>query len=211
MNNVARLIRKGSGGNTARFDVVDAVSGGSFGAIDLRRSLIGGLHATWVAPNGASMTVTKGNILRWMYSIVDGTGKEIGRVRHKILAVRDVWQLEFESGANLLYSTIFATILASRRRCEAPGRPPSRRPREAALLVVRRPVVLPELLRGPERGGAERAVVHHDRRLPFGAALRVDLPMLRQFDLVREHDPAHGARERARRRRRHGPVTRGGR
>lgn len=110
-NNVAMLIRKGSGGNKARFDIVDAVSNGSFGAIDMKRSLIGGLHATWVAPNGAPMMVTKGNIIRRKYSIVDGAGKEIGRVRHKILAVRDVWQLEFESGANHLYSTIFATIL----------------------------------------------------------------------------------------------------
>lgn len=110
-NNVAMLIKKGSGGNTSRFDIVDAVSGGSFGAIDMKRSLIGGLHATWVAPNGAPMMVTKGNIIRRKYSIVDGMGKEIGRVRHKILAIRDVWQLEFESGANHLYSAIFATIL----------------------------------------------------------------------------------------------------
>ena len=108
---VAMLIRKGAGGNTSRFDIVDAATGGNFGAIDMKRSLIGGLKATWVAPNGAPLMSTKGNIIRRKYSIVGPDGREVGRVRHKILAIRDVWQLEFESGANHLYSAIFATIL----------------------------------------------------------------------------------------------------
>lgn len=110
-NQTAMLIKKGSGGNKTHFDVVDAATGGSFGGIDMKRSLIGGLHATWVAPNGQPMMVTKGNIIRRKYSIQGPDGKEIGRVRHKILAIRDVWQLEFETGANHLYSAIFATIL----------------------------------------------------------------------------------------------------
>jgi uncharacterized protein YxjI len=110
-NQVAMLIKKGSGGNKSRFDVVDAVTGGSFGAIDMKRSLIGGLHATWVGPNGAPMMVTKGNIIRRKYSILGPDGREVGRVRHKILAIRDVWQLEFEAAANHLYTAIFATIL----------------------------------------------------------------------------------------------------
>lgn len=109
--NVAMLIKKGSGGNKSTFTVVDPYNGGSFGAIEMKRSLIGGLKATWVAPNGQPMFHTKGNIIRRKYGIVGADGREIGRVRHKILAVRDVWQLEFESGANHLYSTIFATIL----------------------------------------------------------------------------------------------------
>jgi uncharacterized protein YxjI len=107
----AMLIKKGKGGNQSRFDVVDAMTGGSFGAIEMKRSLIGGLHATWVDPNGNAVMVTKGNIIRRKYSINGPDGREIGRVRHKILAVRDVWELEFETGANHLYSTIFATIL----------------------------------------------------------------------------------------------------
>jgi uncharacterized protein YxjI len=110
-NQVAMLIKKGSGGNKSRFDVVDAVTGGSFGAIDMKRSLIGGLKASWIAPNGAPLMSTKGNIIRRKYSIIGSDGREVGRVRHKILAVRDVWQLEFESGANHLYTSIFATIL----------------------------------------------------------------------------------------------------
>jgi uncharacterized protein YxjI len=108
---VAMLIKKGSGGNKSRFDVVDAVTGGSFGAIDMKRSLIGGLKASWLAPNGAPLMSTKGNIIRRKYNIVGPDGRELGRVRHKILAIRDVWQLEFEAGANHLYTSIFATIL----------------------------------------------------------------------------------------------------
>jgi uncharacterized protein YxjI len=108
---VAMLIKKGPGGNTTRFDVVDAVTGGSFGAIEMKRSLIGGMKTHWLDPNGAPLMSTKGNVIRRKYSIVGADGRELGRVRHKILAVRDVWQLEFESGANHLYTSIFATIL----------------------------------------------------------------------------------------------------
>lgn len=108
---VAMEIRKGSGGNRAQFAVVDAATQGGFGVIDLKRSIFGGLKAEWVLPNGQAMMRTKGNIIRRKYSIIDGAGREVGRVRHKILAIRDVWQLEFEQGANHLYSAIFATIL----------------------------------------------------------------------------------------------------
>jgi len=108
---VALAINKGSGGNQAQFQVVDVVTGTSFGRIDLKRSLIGGLKATWVAPDGQVWLHTKGNIIRRKYAILGPDGKEVGRVRHKILAIRDVWELEFESGANHLFSAIFATIL----------------------------------------------------------------------------------------------------
>jgi hypothetical protein len=32
-------------------------------------------------------------------------------VRHKILAIRDVWQLELDPRVNHLYSALFATVL----------------------------------------------------------------------------------------------------
>lgn len=110
--NLAMEIRKGPGGYKAQFDVVDAATNGCFGAIQMKRGFIfGGLRAVWMAPNGQTIMLTKGNIIRRKYRIMDGNGREIGRVRHKILAIRDVWQLEFEQGANHLYSAIFATIL----------------------------------------------------------------------------------------------------
>jgi uncharacterized protein YxjI len=109
--NVAMEIRKGTGGNKAQFAVVDAAAGGTFGTINMKRSIFGGLKADWVDPGGREIMRSKGNIIRRKYSIVGEQGQELGRVRHKILAIRDVWQLEFEQGSNHLYSAIFATIL----------------------------------------------------------------------------------------------------
>ncbi len=108
---VAIQIRKGKGGQKAQFQVVDPVSGGSFGHIDLQRSIFGGMKAFWVAPDGQQVFHTKGNLLRRKYSILNTAGQEIGKVSHKILAIRDTWQLELNAGANHLYSAIFAVVI----------------------------------------------------------------------------------------------------
>jgi uncharacterized protein YxjI len=104
-------IRKGSGGNQAEFLVVDPQTNVQLGKIDLKRSLIGGLKASWVAPDGQAYMHTKGNIIRRKYKIVDPNGSEVGHVRHKILAIRDVWELQLQSQVNHLYSALFATVL----------------------------------------------------------------------------------------------------
>jgi uncharacterized protein YxjI len=109
--NLGLEIRKTGGGNHSTFQVVDPAGGAPVGSIDMKRSLIGGLHATWIAPSGPPLMVTKGNIIRRKYAIMGPDGREVGRVRHKILAIRDVWQLELDPGSNHLYSAIFATVL----------------------------------------------------------------------------------------------------
>jgi uncharacterized protein YxjI len=109
--NPALEIRKGSGGNKAEFLVVDPQSNVVLGKIDLVRSLIGGLKASWVGPDGQIYMHSKGNILRRKYEILGPDGASVGRVRHKILAVRDVWQLELSPQINHLYSALFATVL----------------------------------------------------------------------------------------------------
>jgi hypothetical protein len=109
--NLGLEIRKTGGGNHSTFQVVDPAGGAPVGSIDMKRSLIGGLHATWIAPSGPPLMVTKGNIIRRKYAIMGPNGREVGRVRHKILAIRDVWQLELDPGSNHLYSAIFATVL----------------------------------------------------------------------------------------------------
>lgn len=108
---LAMQIRKTPGGQKAQFHVLDPQNSGSFGYIDLKRSLIGGLKAAWVGPNGQPLMHTKGNIVRRKYAIQGPAGENIGRVRHKILAVRDVWQLELDQPTNHLYSALFATVL----------------------------------------------------------------------------------------------------
>jgi uncharacterized protein YxjI len=109
--NPALEIRKGSGGNKAQFQIVDPLMNVLLGTIDLKRSLIGGLKASWVAPDGQVYMHSKGNIIRRKYDIVGPDGRSLGRVRHKILAIRDVWQLELDPQVNHLYSALFATVL----------------------------------------------------------------------------------------------------
>jgi uncharacterized protein YxjI len=104
-------IRKGSGGNKAEFQVVDPQSNVLLGKIDLKRSLIGGLKASWVNPDGSVYLHSKGNIIRRKYEILGPDGSSVGRVRHKILAIRDVWQLELSPGVNHMFSVLFATVL----------------------------------------------------------------------------------------------------
>ncbi|HEV2429647.1 MAG TPA: hypothetical protein VGV64_07395 [Thermoplasmata archaeon] len=108
---LALEIRKGSGGNQADFQVVDPVANRLVGTVRMKRSLIGGLKAQWIAPDGPVYLSTKGNIIRRKYEILDGAGQSVGKVRHKILAIRDVWQLELSPGVNHLYSALFATVL----------------------------------------------------------------------------------------------------
>jgi len=109
--NPALEIRKGSGGNKTEFQIVDPQLNVALGKIDMKRSLIGGLKASWVAPNGQVYMHSKGNIIRRKYEIVGPDGTSMGRVRHKILAIRDVWQLELNPQINHLYSALFATVL----------------------------------------------------------------------------------------------------
>lgn len=109
--NLAYEIRKGSGGNTSTFTIVDPAVNAPVGRIEMKRSLIGGLKATWVAPDSATYFHTKGNIIRRQYSIVGPNGQEAGHVRHKILAIRDVWQLSLNPGINHLYAALFAVVL----------------------------------------------------------------------------------------------------
>ncbi|MGC2290069.1 MAG: hypothetical protein WA688_09490 [Thermoplasmata archaeon] len=109
--NLGFEIRKTGGGNHSQFQVVDPFLGTPVGLIELKRSLMGGLTATWVAPAGQPLMTTKGSILRRTYEIMGPDGREVGHVRHKILAIRDVWELELGPGSNHLFSSMFATIL----------------------------------------------------------------------------------------------------
>jgi uncharacterized protein YxjI len=109
--NPALEIRKGSGGNTSEFQIVDPSANVLLGVIRMKRSLIGGLKANWVGPDGQVYLSSKGNIIRRKYEVLGPTGQSVGRVRHKILAIRDVWELDMSPQVNHLYSALFATVL----------------------------------------------------------------------------------------------------
>ena len=106
-------IRKSGGSWKARFDVAEPETGERIGIIDLKRTfLIGGIRANWLDPkSGQIMIATKGNVIRRKYRMVDGSGNEIAKVRHKIAAIRDVWKLETASGNENLHAVIFSTVL----------------------------------------------------------------------------------------------------
>lgn len=108
----ALLIKKGPGAWSTNFSVLEEQSGEQIATISLKRSLIGGMEAQWYDPASDSVTmVTKGNVIRRQYSIVDHNQNEIGFVRHKIAAVRDTWNLKLEPSANILNAVVFATVL----------------------------------------------------------------------------------------------------
>lgn len=109
---VALVLKKGPGAWSANFGVFDFVSGEQTATLSLKRSLIGGMQAQWLdqGSNQATM-VTKGNVIRRQYSILDQSQQEIGFVRHKIVAIRDTWNLNLSPQANILNAAIFATVL----------------------------------------------------------------------------------------------------
>ncbi len=109
--NLAYEIRKGSGAYTAEFVVWDPVANAPVGTIGMKRSFIGGLKAVWLDPAGQTYLSTKGNIIRRKYEMLGPDGRPVGHVRHKILAIRDVWELDLDPQVNHLYSALFATVL----------------------------------------------------------------------------------------------------
>lgn len=109
---VALEIRKGAGSFKSFFNIVEPDSGENIGGIGLKRSLVGGMSAEWQDPqSGSTLITTKGNVIRRQYEMVDPSGSQIATVRHKIVAVRDVWQLQITGGTNHLHAVIFATVL----------------------------------------------------------------------------------------------------
>ncbi len=111
-NQNALIVKKGAGAWSANFGIFDAVSGEQLAMIGLKRGLIGGMQAHWMdKDSNQAVMSTKGNVLKRQYAITDPNGTEIGHVRHKIAAVRDVWNLKLTPEANILYAAIFATVL----------------------------------------------------------------------------------------------------
>ncbi len=111
-NQNALIIKKGAGAWKASFGVFDAESGDQKGMISMKRGLIGGMQAEWIDKETDQVTMqTRGNVLKRQYKILGPNGEELGHVRHKIAAVRDVWNLRLSDDANILNAAIFATVL----------------------------------------------------------------------------------------------------
>lgn len=111
-NQNALILNKGAGAWSANFRMYDAETEEMSAILSLKRSLVGGMQAQWLdqASNQVTM-MTKGNVLRRQYSIIDQGRNEIGYVRHKIAAIRDTWNLNLSPSANILNAAIFAAVL----------------------------------------------------------------------------------------------------
>ena len=111
--NIGLEVRKYNGSWKTAFEVVEPDSNVIMGKIWLKRSfLIGGIKARWVNKENDNPLITvKGNVMRRKYRMLSPDGKEIAKVRHKIVAVRDVWKLEIKDTNKDLEAIIFAAVL----------------------------------------------------------------------------------------------------
>ncbi|MHB8360876.1 MAG: LURP-one-related/scramblase family protein [Thermoplasmataceae archaeon] len=112
-DNIALEVRKYSGGWTTSFEVVEPDSNNVIGKIWLKRKfLTGGMKAMWVDKGSENPLITvKGNIMRRKYRMLSPDGKEIAKVRHKVVAVRDVWKIQINDPKHNLEAIIFAAVL----------------------------------------------------------------------------------------------------
>lgn len=111
-NEIALEINKGSGAFKSTFQVVEPETGEKMGSIYMKRSLIGGMNANWLDASSNQPTInTKGNIMRRQYTMLNQNMAEVATVRHKIVAVRDVWTLNITDSSDSLHAVIFATVL----------------------------------------------------------------------------------------------------
>ncbi len=110
---IALEIKKTGGAWDSNFNVVEPDKNQIIGIIQLKRAfVIGNMKAQWLNYESKNVEMSvNGNIMRRTYNIINSSGKEIARVRHKIAAIRDTWNLEINSGEDNLYSIIFSTVL----------------------------------------------------------------------------------------------------
>lgn len=105
-------IRKGPGAWKTNFQVTEPETGQQVGVISMKRGLVGGMLAQWFDPASNAVTLkTQGNVLRRQYAMLDENNTEVASVRHKIVAIRDTWNLNLNAGSNHLEAVVFATVL----------------------------------------------------------------------------------------------------
>ena len=112
-DNLALEVKKYAGSWKTSFEVVEPESGTVIGKILLKRSfLIGGIKARWAkSENDDPIMTVKGNVMRRKYLIIGSNGAEIAKIRHKIVAIRDVWPIKIHDQTMGLQAIIFAAVL----------------------------------------------------------------------------------------------------
>ncbi len=103
-------IAKSGGANESVFTLSDP-TGRELVRVNLKRSLIGGVSATAVAPDGRPLFGTSGNLLRHNFAIQDGSGAVVARVHEAWVAVRDTYRLDLEQDVDPLLPLVFAVVI----------------------------------------------------------------------------------------------------
>lgn len=104
-------IAKGSGAFKAAYQVTLS-DGRVVAAINMKRSLIGGMKASLLDPTGKPMITTKGNLIRRKYKMKDSGGADLAQVTAKMLQIRDTYKVELKtSNLHPIYPLTFAVII----------------------------------------------------------------------------------------------------
>jgi uncharacterized protein YxjI len=103
-------ILKEGGANQSTFTLVDS-SGQRLFAITLQRSVMGGITATAVGPDGRPMLQTSGNLMRHNFEIKGAAGSELAKVHEAWVAVRDTYNVDITGGIDPLYPLVFSILI----------------------------------------------------------------------------------------------------
>ena len=97
-------------GNDAVSTLTDS-SGAPVLAVNVQRSMMGGLTATAAFPDGRAMFEAKGNMHRHSFSLHDGSGAEVAKIHEAWASMRDTYNLDLQGSADPLCALVFAILI----------------------------------------------------------------------------------------------------
>jgi len=103
-------VAKQGGANQSSFTLVDS-GGQPHVVVNMERSVIGGIKAVAVDPNGQPMLSTSGNLMRHNFMIRDPQGHDLAKVHEAWVAVRDTYNVDMLGEMNPLYPLVFTIML----------------------------------------------------------------------------------------------------
>ena len=103
-------LKKTGGANQSTFTLVDN-GGQPWVIVQMARSLIGGVTATAVWPNGQPMMHTKGNLIRHNFFIKDPGGNDLAKVHQQWIAIRDTYNVDLLGNIDPLYPLTFSVVI----------------------------------------------------------------------------------------------------
>jgi uncharacterized protein YxjI len=103
-------LAKQGGANQSSFTLLDS-QGKPCVVVNLERSMIGGIKAAAMDPNGQPMLSTGGNLLRHNFVIKDAQGRDQAKVHEAWVAIRDTYNVDMMGDMDPLYPLVFTIML----------------------------------------------------------------------------------------------------